>query len=179
MRHYEIVILVTADQHERGTAMAERYRTIVADGGGTVHRFEDWGNRRLAYPIGKRMRARYFLFNIECDAGTLTTLKDDFRYSESVIRSLVLRREDAIKIESPILTEMRKSQEEAGRDDSGGYSGDAGDTAAETVAETETAATEAEPAADDGKPAADEGEPAAPPAGDEASQQENSHDEKE
>lgn len=119
MRHYEIVVLIGAEQHERGTTMAERYRNMVAEGGGEVHRFEDWGNRRLAYPIGKRQLARYFLFNIECGDETLGKLKDDFRYSESVIRSLVIRREEAIVSDSPMMAEInargeaREAEEEA------------------------------------------------------------------
>ena len=112
MRHYEIVVLLGVDQHDRGTAMAERYRTMVSDGGGAVHRFEDWGSRTLAYPIGKRQRARYFLFNIECGAETLGKLKDDFRYSEIVIRSLVIRRDRAVSEESPMLIDMKKRAEE-------------------------------------------------------------------
>lgn len=112
MRHYEIVVLLGADQHDRGTAMAERYRTMVSEGGGVIHRFEDWGSRSLAYPIGKRSRARYFLFNIECGAETLGKLKDDFRYSELVMRSLVIRREEAIVGDSPIMSALQSEEEE-------------------------------------------------------------------
>ncbi|MCH9758840.1 MAG: 30S ribosomal protein S6 [Proteobacteria bacterium] len=121
MRHYEIVVLVSAEQHERGTTMAERYKNMISEDGGSVHRFEDWGSRRLAYPINKRLRARYFLFNVECNAETLAKLKDDFRYSESVVRTLVIRRESAIVEESPVMVELKKQAdaEEAANEESG------------------------------------------------------------
>ena len=53
MRHYEIVFLVHPDQSEQVPAMVERYRGIIENSAGTVHREEDWGRRQLAYPINK------------------------------------------------------------------------------------------------------------------------------
>ncbi len=50
MRHYEIVFLVHPDQSEQVPAMIERYKGMIAAGGGHVHRLEDWGRRQLAYP---------------------------------------------------------------------------------------------------------------------------------
>ena len=65
MRHYEIVFLVHPDQSEQVPAMVERYRGIIENSGGTVHREEDWGRRQLAYPINKVYKAHYILLNIE------------------------------------------------------------------------------------------------------------------
>jgi len=45
MRHYEIVYLVHPDQSEQVSAMADRYKGVIEQGGGTVHRYEDWGRR--------------------------------------------------------------------------------------------------------------------------------------
>ncbi len=53
MRHYEIVFIVHPDQSEQVPAMIERYRNTITQGGGTIHRIEDWGRRQLAYPIQK------------------------------------------------------------------------------------------------------------------------------
>jgi len=47
MRHYEITYLVHPDQSEQVTAMADRYKGVIEQGGGTVHRYEDWGRRQL------------------------------------------------------------------------------------------------------------------------------------
>ena len=48
MRHYEIVLLIHPDQSEQVPAMLERYKTLVTNAGGKVHRVEDWGRRQLA-----------------------------------------------------------------------------------------------------------------------------------
>lgn len=111
MRHYEIVAMVHPDQHERAGAMAERWRKIVADSGGAVHRFEDWGRRALAYRIGDLTRARYFLMNVECEAKALSELEEAFRYNEAVIRSLFIRRDNAVTEISPIMKKLRAQQE--------------------------------------------------------------------
>ena len=80
MRHYEIVFLVHPDQSEQVPAMVERYRGMVQESGGAVHRLEDWGRRQLAYPINKLHKAHYVLMNIECGAETLAELESIFRF---------------------------------------------------------------------------------------------------
>jgi len=74
MRHYEIVFLVHPDQSEQVPAMIERYKGMIAAGGGRVHRLEDWGRRQLAYPLSKVHKAHYVLMNIETDQKTLDEL---------------------------------------------------------------------------------------------------------
>lgn len=100
MRHYEVVFLVHPDQSEQVPGMVERYTNMVKDAGGSIHRLEDWGRRQLAYPINKIHKAHYILFNIECEDNTRAELEEAFRYNDAVIRSLVIRRDEAITEES-------------------------------------------------------------------------------
>ena len=100
MRHYEVVLLVHPDQSDQVVGMVERYIKLVQDNGGAIHRLEDWGRRQLAYPINKIHKAHYVLFNIETDGATLEELEELFRYNDAVIRSLVMRRDEAITEES-------------------------------------------------------------------------------
>ena len=64
MRHYEIVFIVHPDQSEQVNAMVERYKTMITEAGGKIHRLEDWGRRQMAYPINKIHKAHYGLMNI-------------------------------------------------------------------------------------------------------------------
>lgn len=96
MRHYEVVLIVHPDQSDQVVGMVERYIKLVQDNNGMVHRLEDWGRRQLAYPINKIHKAHYVLFNIECNGETLEELEELFRYNDAIIRSLVVRRDDAI-----------------------------------------------------------------------------------
>jgi small subunit ribosomal protein S6 len=111
MRHYEIVLLVHPDQSEQVPAMIDRYKGMIAAGGGFVHRFEDWGRRQLAYPIAKVHKAHYVLLNIECDQKTLGELYGAFRFSDAVMRHLVVKMEEAVTEASP----MAKSPDESAR----------------------------------------------------------------
>src|SRR6185295_2960415 len=108
MRHYEIVFLVHPDQSEQVPAMIERYKGMIATGSGRVHRFEDWGRRQLAYPIAKVHKAHYVLMNIECDQKTLNELTGAFRFSDAVLRHLVVAMDAAVTEPSP----MAKAEEE-------------------------------------------------------------------
>jgi small subunit ribosomal protein S6 len=108
MRHYEIVFLVHPDQSEQVPAMIERYKGMIAAGGGGVHRLEDWGRRQLAYPIAKVHKAHYVLLNVECDQKTLAELTGAFRFSDAVLRHLVTSVETAVTEPSP----MARAEEE-------------------------------------------------------------------
>ena len=102
MRHYEVVLLVHPDPRNQVADMVTKYRSIVEDNGGNNHRLEDWGRRQLAYPINKIHKAHYVLFNIECGGETLAELEELFRYNDAIIRSLIIRRDEAIIEESPL-----------------------------------------------------------------------------
>lgn len=91
-RHYEIVFLVHPDQSEQVPAMIERYKTLVENGNGTIHRLEDWGRRQLAYPIQDLVKAHYVLFNIEADQTVLNELVELFRFNDAILRHLVIKR---------------------------------------------------------------------------------------
>jgi small subunit ribosomal protein S6 len=112
MRHYEIVVLVHPDQSEQVPAMLERYKGMVTTGGGAVHRVEDWGRRQLAFPINKIHKAHYLLLNIETDQKTLAELTGAFRFSDAVLRHLVVSMDEAVTEPSPM---ARGEEEESER----------------------------------------------------------------
>ncbi len=98
MRHYEIVFLVHPDQSEQVPAMIERYKTLIENGEGKVHRLEDWGRRQLAYPIENLVKAHYVLLNIEAGQAV------------AILRHLVIRRDKAETEQSLIM----KNKDEKG-----------------------------------------------------------------
>lgn len=102
-RHYEIVFLVHPDQSTQVPAMIERYQSMIQQGGGSIHRLEDWGRRPLAYPINKIHKAHYVLLNIECDQKVLEELENAFRYNDAVMRNLVIRMHEAVTKPSPMM----------------------------------------------------------------------------
>ncbi len=168
MRHYEIVFLVHPDQSEQVPAMLERYRSMIESSGGTIHRQEDWGRRQLAYPINKIHKAHYLMLNIECGKATLEELVGAFRFSDAVLRHMVINREEALSEPSfmavaeeenarpdhrrskPATEKRAEKAAQAEQAESG-----AGDAGADTVVDPDVAK---EPVAEAGKEAAEGGE---------------------
>lgn len=107
MRHYEIVFIVHPDQSEQVPAMIERYRSMVTARNGQVHRLEDWGRRQLAYLIQKVHKAHYVLMNIECDQEALDELGHAFKFSDAILRHLIIRMDAAVTTPSPMMREDR------------------------------------------------------------------------
>lgn len=114
--------------------MIERYKALVENGNGTIHRLEDWGRRQLAYPIQNLVKAHYVMLNIECDQAVLSELVESFRFNDAVLRNLVIKRDEADTEQSLIM----KSKDEKGdkpergerrrRDDEEGETTPAADT---------------------------------------------------
>ncbi len=146
MRHYEIVFLVHPDQSEQVPAMVERYRGIVEADGGSIHRFEDWGRRQLAYPIQKLHKAHYVLLNIECSQALVDELVQGFRFNDAVLRHLVVRRDGAITVTSPLAKEEESSRSEVRRSPR-----DDGESSEEDVAEDTEQTDETSAPAEDSK----------------------------
>ncbi len=110
MRHYEIVFLVHPDQSEQVPAMVERYRNMITQSGGKVHREEDWGRRHLEYPIKKIHKAHYVLMNIECEKDILDELESIFRFNDAVLRHLTLKMDGPVTEKSPMMVAVEKEE---------------------------------------------------------------------
>ncbi len=118
MRHYEIVFLVHPDQSEQVPGMIERYSNLISQGGGVIHRSEDWGRRQLAYPINKIHKAHYVLLNVECEQDVLEEVTTAFKFNDAVLRNIVMKRKKPQTEESPLMKLERESKEKKERDDS-------------------------------------------------------------
>ena len=110
MRHYEIIFLVHPDQSEQVTQMVDRYKKLIAEHNGKIHRLEDCGRRHLAYSINKLHKAHYILMNIEADNKLLDELNNAFKFNDAVIRSLVTVRKSAITEPSVLMAREEKAR---------------------------------------------------------------------
>jgi len=136
MRHYEIVFLVHPDQSEQVPAMVERYRKMITNSGGSVHREEDWGRRQLEFPIKKIHKAHYVLMNIECSKEILDELESAFRFNDAVLRHLTLTCKSAITEKSAMMAEVEREESAKSSDRRSAAPGDEVETSAEPVGES-------------------------------------------
>ena len=109
MRHYEIVFIVHPDQSEQVPAMVERYKSMITEAGGKIHRLEDWGRRQLAYQINKLHKAHYVLMNIEATPATIEELETGFRFNDAVLRHLTIQKKAAVT-EPSVMMQVEKSK---------------------------------------------------------------------
>ena len=96
MRHYEITLVIHPDQSSKVSTMIDKYKQILKENGGTLHREEDWGRKHLAYPIKKIYKAHYVLLNVECNQDTLDKLNYNFRFNDAILRNLIITEDQAI-----------------------------------------------------------------------------------
>jgi small subunit ribosomal protein S6 len=88
---------------------------MLSAGGGKVHRLEDWGRRQLTFPIAKVHKAHYVLMNVECDQKVLAELTGAFRFSDAVLRHLVVNMDEAVTEPSPMAKAAEEEKEGGGR----------------------------------------------------------------
>ena len=143
MRHYEVVFLVHPDQSEQVPAMIERYKTLVENGNGKIHRLEDWGRRQLAYPIQNLVKAHYVLFNIEVEQAILAELTESFRFNDAVLRHLIMKRDEADTEMSIIMKSKDEKGDKPERGERRRRDDDEGGETAEAATDTDSDTAEA------------------------------------
>ena len=112
MKHYEIVFLVHPDQSDQTQSVLNKFSTIVTESGGKVHRLENIGRRKLAYPINDQYKASYALLNIECKIEAISEIRSSFKFNDSIIRSLVLSTNKAKSDLSALSRQTEKEESE-------------------------------------------------------------------
>ena len=111
MRHYEIVFLIHPDQSDQTSSILSKLDKLVKDSGGKVHRSENIGNRKLAYPIQDQFKASYGLINVECNQDAIEEIKNSFKFNDSIIRNLVLNTKKAHTEDSALLIQTKEDNE--------------------------------------------------------------------
>ena len=114
MRHYEIVFLVHPDQSDQTQSVLNKFSSIVKESGGTVHRLENIGRRKLVYPIEDQFKASYALLNVECNKDALDEIKSSFKFNDSIIRDLIITRNKAETDLSALSSQTEQEDENLG-----------------------------------------------------------------
>ena len=112
MRHYEIVFLVHPDQSDQTQSVLNKFSSIVKESGGTVHRLENIGRRKLVYPIEDQFKASYALLNVVCNKDALDEIKSSFKFNDSIIRDLIVTKNKAETDLSALSFQTQKEDKE-------------------------------------------------------------------
>ena len=92
MNKYETVFILTpvlSDDQMKETV--EKFKKVLTDNGGNIENEENWGLRKLAYPIENKNTGFYTLIEFEGEPTIVDKLEIAFRRDEKVIRFLTFR----------------------------------------------------------------------------------------
>ncbi len=92
INHYETVFIATPVLSETQVKeTVEKFRSFITSNGGEMENEENWGLKKLAYPIQKKENGYYFLFQFAAAGDIVDRLETQFRRDERVIRFLTIR----------------------------------------------------------------------------------------
>jgi small subunit ribosomal protein S6 len=84
---YETIIIVQPDLGDEETkALTTKVQEVISSMKGDFKRLEDWGARKLAYPINKFSRGRYYFLRFDGDAPLIAELERRLRLDDKVLR---------------------------------------------------------------------------------------------
>ena len=93
-RDYELVMILSPEATESEAAQTvQRISEIISGGGGGVSQQENWGIRRLAYPIQRFIEGNYFITRCQMEAQAAAELDKTLNAAQDVMRHLVFRLE--------------------------------------------------------------------------------------
>lgn len=113
MPFYETVFIARQDLSQTQVdALTESYCKIIKDGGGKIHKTENWGLRTLAYRINKNRKGHYVLIEMDTPAPALHEMERNIRLNEDVLRYLTTREEKLSEGPSIIMDKTARDSED-------------------------------------------------------------------
>ena len=92
--NYEVVFIIDPAQGEEGVAaLTEKFKTLV-ETQGTVAAIDDWGKRRLAYPINDLNEGHYVLMTFTAAPELPAELDRVLKITEGVMRSMIICKDE-------------------------------------------------------------------------------------
>ena len=94
MNKYEALYIITPELEDEATkAVIEKFSGIIVANGGEVETVDEWGRKKLAYPIDYKTEGYYVLVNFAGASELPRELERNFKNDETIIRYLVTRKE--------------------------------------------------------------------------------------
>lgn len=92
MNKYDVLYVIdpTVEEEPR-KELIERFNGIITANGGTVDKVDEWGKRRLAYPINFKNEGYYVLLNFTAAPEFPRELERNFQINDQIMRYLVTR----------------------------------------------------------------------------------------
>ncbi len=94
MNKYETLYVINAElTDEEIKSVIEKFAKVITDNGGEIEKVDEWGKRRLAYPINYKTEGYYVLVLFEAEGPVPAELQRNLKNDERIMRYVVERRE--------------------------------------------------------------------------------------
>lgn len=92
LREYDFTLIARGDLPEADTAKVfQGYEALMTKDGGEILKRDDWGNRKLAFPINKVYRGSYVNYDFVGTPASVAEMERLIRIDDNVLRHLVVR----------------------------------------------------------------------------------------
>ena len=94
MNKYELCLVLSAklEDEQRGEAL-EKAKGYITRFGGEIADVDEWGKRKLAYPIEKMDEGFYYFIHFDAEPAAPAEIEAQLRIMEPVIRFLIVKQE--------------------------------------------------------------------------------------
>jgi small subunit ribosomal protein S6 len=106
-----VILNPEIDERQVGVNL-EKFLKVITNDGGSIENIDVWGRRRLAYEIQKKNEGIYVVVNFTASSEATQELDRQLKLSELVMRTKVLRAEEAIAL---VAAEQKRTDEKAAR----------------------------------------------------------------
>lgn len=94
MNKYETLYVITPElSDETIQGVIKKFSDIITANGGEIENVDEWGRRKLAYPIDYKTEGYYVLVDFQSAPDFPSELERNFKIDESILRYMVVRKE--------------------------------------------------------------------------------------
>jgi small subunit ribosomal protein S6 len=91
VKEYELTVLIHPDLEADLETPLNKVRDIINTAGGTITREDNWGKKKLAYPINREDFAVYVYMDLELPAEAPLKISNTFNITDEVLRYLLVK----------------------------------------------------------------------------------------
>jgi small subunit ribosomal protein S6 len=112
---YELMVILDPEIDERTVAPSlDKFLNVIRNDGGSIENVDIWGKRRLAYEIQKKAEGIYAVVTFTATSDATVELDRQLKLSEAVLRTKVLRAEEAVaRVAAHAVEEAAKAERKA------------------------------------------------------------------
>ncbi len=114
LHEYETMIVIRPDLDDAVTSgIVEKLEAVITEKSGTILIRDDWGKRKLNYPIAKNQKGHYVLLNYLVKPAEVAELERKIRIDDNVVRFLTIKIAEAVDVPTRIeqAAEQRRQRE--------------------------------------------------------------------